>query len=188
MKLPRKFFEKKTLRVAKELLGCFLIRRIGRRKIVARIIETEAYCGPKDLANHASKGRTPRTEIMFGQAGYAYVYLIYGMYYCFNVVTERVNYPAAVLIRGMEINGQKIIGPGKVCRELEIDKKLNGLDLIKSQKLWIENRRLMNQNLESKIEDRRAKANQQKFNIISLPRVGVDYAGEYKNKPWRFGI
>ena len=156
------------------MLGCFLIRRIGGRKIVARIIETEAYCGPKDLANHASKGRTQRTEIMFGQAGRAYIYLIYGMYYCFNVVTERVNYPAAVLIRGLEINGQKIIGPGKVCRELEIDKKLNGLDLIKSQKLWIENRR--------------AETNQQKFNIISLPRVGVDYAGEYKNKPWRFGI
>jgi len=125
MKLPRKFFEKKTLRVAKELLGCFLIRRIGRRKIVARIIETEAYCGPKDLANHASKGRTPRTEIMFGQAGYAYVYLIYGMYYCLNIVTERPGFPAAVLIRSIKpilnISG-KTDGPGKLCRELKISK------------------------------------------------------------------
>jgi len=103
MRLPRKFFEQKTLSVAKNLLGCFLIRQIGRKRIVARIVETEAYCGPKDLANHASKGKTKRTEVMFNQAGHAYVYLIYGMYYCFNVVTEKMGYPAAVLIRGIEI-------------------------------------------------------------------------------------
>ncbi|MBX4190313.1 DNA-3-methyladenine glycosylase, partial [Candidatus Parcubacteria bacterium] len=116
-KLDRQFFEQKTLKVARELLGKYLVRRIGNKVIAAKITETEAYCGPNDKACHASKGRTSRTEVMFGKAGHAYVYLIYGMYHCLNIVTEKENYPAAVLIRGIG----SINGPGKLCRELKID-------------------------------------------------------------------
>jgi len=167
MKLKRIFFEQKTLKVAKELLGCFLIHQVGDLKIIARIIETEAYVGPKDKANHASKGITKRTEVMFGSAGHAYIYLIYGMYYCFNIVTESKGYPAAVLIRGIEIAGQKFIGPGKVCRELKIDKSLNNEDIVKSKKLWLEK-------------------GHKSTKIKKLSRVGIDYASEYKDKLWRF--
>ena len=172
MRLSRRFFEQKTLKVARELLGCFLIRKIGGQKIVAKIIETEAYCGPSDLANHASKGLTKRTTVMFGPSGQAYIYLIYGMYYCFNVVTEKQGYPAAVLIRGVEINKSRIIGPGKVCRELKIDKQFNGVDLIKSSDLYI-------------IAGVGDDFNRRQL-IKKLPRVGVDYAGAWAEKKWRF--
>ena len=178
MRLKRSFFNQKTLNVAKQLLGCFLIHKTGKNKIIGRIIETEAYCGPTDLASHASRGKTQRTQIMFGPAGHAYIYLIYGMYYCFNIVTENIDYPAAVLIRGVEIinnsklksQNSKVIGPGKVCRQMKIDKKYNGIDIVKSNKLWIEGS-------SKKTSD---------FTIKKLKRVGVDYAGEYKDKLWRF--
>lgn len=199
MKLPRSFFKQKTLKVARELLGCFLIRQTarpqccakrsgrGNKKIIARIIETEAYCGEKDLASHASQGRTKRTEVMFGPAGHAYIYLIYGMYYCFNIVTEKVDYPAAVLIRGVEINNQKIIGPGRVCRELKINKELNGVDLIKSNKLYITNRVGDDSRLPSRLRSKfGGQVNRRYPRIKKLPRVGVDYAREYKDKLWRF--
>src|SRR5215470_13977973 len=101
-KLSRSFYSRSTLDVASDLLGKVLIRRIDRRNLTGKIVETEAYVGPHDLACHASKGHTPRTSIMFGPAGYAYVYMIYGFYFCLNVVTERKEYPAAVLIRGIE--------------------------------------------------------------------------------------
>jgi len=177
MKIERNFYQQKTLKVAKELLGCFLIRQIGSSIIKAKIIETEAYCGPKDKANHASKGRTPRTEVMFGKAGHTYIYLIYGMYYCFNLVTEKEGYPSAVLIRGIELNGsprfgeasKKIIGPGKVSRELQIDKTLNKEDVVVSEKLWLEKGQSISK-------------------IKRMPRVGIDYANEYKDKLWRFGL
>lgn len=172
MRLKITFFEQKTLKVAKQLLGCFLIHKIGKKKIIARIIETEAYCGPADLANHASKGRTKRTEVMFRKAGHAYVYLIYGMYHCFNIVTEKENYPAAVLIRSVGIGKKEITGPGKVCRALGIDKRLNGVDLIKSKELWVEK------------NNQRLKDNK----IKRLPRVGVDYAGKWAKKKWRFQL
>lgn len=179
-KLNRSFYLQPTLKVAQELLGKFLVHRIGQKKIVGRITETEAYTGPKDKASHASRGRTSRTELMFGTAGFAYVYLIYGMYCCFNVVTERRNYPAAVLIRAIQPvttgeNGyfrlhEKIInGPGKVCRYLKIDKNLNGIDLT-GNVLWIED-------LGEKIK---------KSKIGKAKRIGIDYAGEYKDKLWRF--
>ncbi len=175
-KISREFFERPTLKVAKELLGKFLIRRTGGRKIVATITETEAYCGPKDLASHASRGpawpagrRTKRTEVMFGPAGYAYIYLIYGMYYCLNIVTEAEGYPAAVLIRAVGAAGAN--GPGKLCRFLKIDETLNGEDLIKSNKLWIEG------GIELKPRQ-----------IGRSKRIGVDYAGLYKNKLWRFFV
>lgn len=182
--LKKEFFTRiNTIKVAQELLGKFLIRKIGKKKIIALITETEAYHGPKDLASHASRGRTLRTEVMFGRGGYVYVYLIYGMYYCFNIVTGKENFPAAVLIRGVEIinnlkpktHNQLIGGPGKVCRELKIDKNLNKENLLTSKRLFV-------------VEDKKLlkKICSQAFKIKKTPRIGVDYAGIYKNKPWRF--
>src|SRR5687767_4392651 len=129
---PNKFFKSKTLTVAKELLGKTLVRQIGNKIIRERITEVEAYIGPHDLACHSSKGRTARTEIMFKEAGTIYVYLIYGMYWMLNIVTEEKDYPAAILIRGTE----NVSGPGRVTREFDIDKKLNGKLLGKESGLW----------------------------------------------------
>ncbi|MBI2063195.1 MAG: DNA-3-methyladenine glycosylase [Candidatus Yanofskybacteria bacterium] len=169
-KLTREFFNRPTLSVAKELLGKFLVRKTGRKVVAAMITETEAYCGPRDLASHASRGKTKRTEVMFGPPGYAYVYLIYGMYHCFNIVTERDGYPAAVLIRAIDVSS--INGPGKLCRYFQIDRTLNNNDLSKNNKLWI--------------EDRGTKIRQNQ--ITRSPRIGVDYAGKYKDKLWRFCV
>ena len=101
-KLPRSFYEQPTLDVAKQLLGKYLVRKHPQGVTVGRIVETEAYIGPHDLACHASHGRTPRTEVMFGSAGHAYVYFVYGVHYMLNLVTEAFNHPAAVLIRALE--------------------------------------------------------------------------------------
>jgi len=185
IKLPRSFYSRSTLDVANDLLGKVLIRRLGRRKLAGRIVETEAYVGPHDLACHASKGHTPRTAVMFGPPGFAYVYMIYGFYFCLNVVTEPEGYPAAVLIRAVEpLEGVDLMkklrshpvrhtniasGPGKLCMAMSIDKQLNGADLLGTT-IWIEDRNI----------DRGA--------ILTSPRVGVDYAGEYKDKPWRFFV
>jgi DNA-3-methyladenine glycosylase len=184
-KLPRSFYSRSALDVASDLLGKVLIRRLRRRNLAGKIVETEAYAGPHDLACHASKGHTPRTAVMFGEAGPAYVYMIYGFHFCLNVVTERVGYPAAVLIRAVEpIENVDVMrrargnperetdiasGPGKLCRAMSIDKKLNGEDLLAAT-LWIEDRKL------------------DAGTIRTSPRVGVDYAGEYKDKPWRFYV
>ncbi|MCL4437553.1 DNA-3-methyladenine glycosylase, partial [Patescibacteria group bacterium] len=116
--LNQNFFNRPTTKVAKELLGKFLVIRKGNQKIALMIIETEAYDGPNDKASHASRGKTKRTEPMFGEAGNFYIYLIYGMYYLLNVVTGPKNYPAAVLIRGAEKidkNPLKLNGPGKIA-------------------------------------------------------------------------
>lgn len=172
--LPRSFYDRDTVQVARELLGCFLIRKIGRKIIRARILETEAYAGEDDLASHASKGRTPRTEIMYGEPGHAYVYMIYGMYHCFNIVTERKDFPAAVLIRAVEIEGvsyQQTNGPGKLCRLLNIDRSLNDWDMTKGEKLWIEH----------------GKKADPKY-IRADKRIGIDYAKHCKEYLWRFMI
>src|SRR5581483_5179153 len=100
--LPRSFYDRDTTLVAKDLLGKLLVRKIGRKTLVGKIVETEAYLGPHDLAAHSARGRTKRTEVMFGPPGHAYVYLIYGMYCCMNVVTEREGHASAVLIRALE--------------------------------------------------------------------------------------
>ena len=184
-KLSRSFYSRSTLDVATDLLGKVLVRKLGQRNLVGKIVETEAYVGPHDLACHASKGNTPRTSIMFGAPGYAYVYMIYGFYFCLNVVTEPLGYPAAVLIRGVEPienvdlmrelrnNPQRetniASGPGKLCMAMSIDKQLNGADLLGTT-IWIEDRKL------------------DPGPIRTSPRVGVDYAGEYKDKPWRFFV
>jgi DNA-3-methyladenine glycosylase len=175
MILQKNFFNHNTLKVAQELLNCVLVRKIGNKVIRGIITETEAYKGENDLASHASKGRTPRTELMFGEAGRAYIYLIYGMYYCLNIVTEKKDYPAAVLIRAVKIENidyKKTNGPGKVCRELKIDKKLNGWDMTKGERIWIE----------------KPAQNFSKKNIVADKRVGVDYARHCKDYLWRFFI
>lgn len=192
MMLPPSFFNRPTLAAAKNLLGKRLCRRVfadktddrqnrqirqharGRDTTISGIItETEAYDGPHDLASHASRGRTPRTEVMFGPPGTIYVYLVYGMHWCLNVVTGPQDYPAAVLIRGVRIDGtpqQQTNGPGKVCRTLKIDGHLNARLLGRSTGLWIEDADIA-------IPSRQIKA---------TPRIGVDYAGAYRGKPWRF--
>ncbi len=176
--LPREFYARPTLKVAKDLLGKVLIKHTPNGILQTKIVDVEAYVGPKDKACHASKGRTKRTEIMFGPAGFTYVYLIYGMYHCLNIVTEREEYPAAILIRGLEIFGDnnplalptRIDGPGRVCRFLEVDRAHNGLDATLGTKLWIEDYGLT----------------VSRKQIQTLPRIGVDYAGEWAKKLWRF--
>lgn len=166
------FFQRDTLTVAKQLLGCFLVRKIGRKVIRARITEVEAYIGEDDLACHASKGRTKRTEIMYGEAGHAYVYLVYGMYELLNIVTEKAGFPAAVLIRAVEVDGvpnNKTNGPGKLCQFLKIDRKLNGWDVTQGEKLWIERGK--------KIPEK---------NILATRRIGIDYAKHCREYLWRF--
>lgn len=174
--LTRHFFARPTLQVARSLLGKYLVRANGSDCIAAKIIEVEAYLGPDDRASHASKGRTDRTEVMFGQPGVAYVYLIYGMYHCFNVVTERTGYPAAILVRAVEVDSQHpaalIDGPGRVSRFFQIDRTLNRLDLTLGKTLWIEDRG------ERVAESR----------IAAFPRIGVDYAGAWAAKPWRLRL
>lgn len=158
------FFERDVLKVAPELLGKYLIRNIDNHQESYMITEVEAYRGEEDLACHASKGRTTRTEIMFAPGGYIYVYLIYGMYWMLNFVTGRSDEPQAVLIRGLD----KIPGPGRLTRNLKIDKSFYGESLIQSDRLWV--------------EDQKKNA---KFEVS--PRIGIDYSGEiWKNKPWRF--
>ena len=179
--LPRTFFARPTLTVAQELLGKVLCRQTPKGLIETKIIDVEAYVGPEDKACHASKGRTKRTDVMFGPAGYTYVYMIYGMYHCLNLVTEQVDYPAAVLIRGLEVikdhassetKPTRIDGPGRVCRFLNLDRTYNVLDATQGEILWVEDRGIT----------------LPKTQIQELPRVGVDYAGEWAKKLWRFCI
>ena len=194
--LLRKFYSRPTLDVAKDLLGCVLVRKItpvksgkagarsgeqfdGVKEIRAIITETEAYVGEDDLASHASKGRTPRTELMYGEAGHAYVYLVYGMYNCLNIVTEKKDFPAAVLIRAVKIEAveyKKTNGPGKLCKVLEIDKNLNGLDVTLGEKMWIESSRS------------RATGQAQQKEIVANKRIGIDYARHCKEYLWRFTL
>jgi DNA-3-methyladenine glycosylase len=169
--LPRPFYARETLTVAQELLGMHVVRRDGTHLRIGRIVETEAYKGPHDLAAHSSKGRTARTDVMFGPPGHAYVYLIYGMWNCLNVVTAAAGVPHAVLIRALEpIGGLTLAthGPGLLCRAMNIDRSLNGTDLHGST-LWIE-----------RPQDFTAPK------IARATRIGVDYAGTWAEKPWRF--
>ncbi len=138
---------------------------------VARIVETEAYKGPLDLAAHSARGRTARTEVMFGPPGHAYVYLIYGMWNCLNIVTAAEGMPHAVLIRAVEpISGitDPTHGPGLLCKALHIDRSFNGMDLV-GPVLWIERPRVPGA-----------------VRVARSTRIGVDYAGEWAARPWRF--
>jgi DNA-3-methyladenine glycosylase len=172
--LSRAFFARRTLTVARELIGMLLVRRDRGRLRIGRIVETEAYQGPTDLAAHSARGRTDRNAVMFGPPGYAYVYLIYGMWNCVNVVVREAGVPHAVLIRALEpvanIPG-KTYGPGLLCKALDIDRRLNGVDLCKpnASPLWIESPRKL-----------------APCRIARAARIGVDYAGEWALRPWRF--
>ncbi|HAU29525.1 MAG TPA: DNA-3-methyladenine glycosylase [Rhodospirillaceae bacterium] len=132
-KLSRAFFERPTLEVARDLLGKTLV--FGRHSGI--ITETEAYIGENDPACHAARGRTKRTETMYAKAGTVYIYLIYGMYHCLNIVTEAKDFPAAVLIRGLRMEGQHLDGPGKLCKALGLTRQHNGLDAITSGDICI---------------------------------------------------
>lgn len=166
--LPQNFFDRPTITVAKELLGKFLVRKIGRRVRRGMITEVEAYIGPHDKASHASRGRTKRTEIMFGKSGHWYICMVYGMHYCLNVVTEQEGYPAAILIRSVE----GVLGPGRVCGYFKIDMRLNRKIAAKKTGLWIEDGCI-------KINPR---------TIRRSPRIGIAYAEEWQKKLWRFYI
>jgi DNA-3-methyladenine glycosylase len=164
--LPQSFYDRPALQVARALLGTVLVHRQQR----GRIVEVEAYLGPHDLAAHSSKGRTRRTEVMFGPAGHAYVYFIYGMHHCFNVVCGR---GSAVLIRALEpLEGitLRTDGPGRLTKALQLDAKHYGLSL---------------QGPTLRLEwERRVRANE----VSRGPRVGVDYAGEWARKPYRLWL
>ena len=168
--LPQSYFNRSTLVVARSLVGKYLVRENGKGTMVGKIVEVEAYVGPQDKACHASKGRTARTDVLFGPPGMSYVYLIYGMYHCLNVVTEETDFPAAVLIRAVEIDGELVDGPGRLCRAFDIDRSLNRIDLTTRKHLWF--------------EDRGTKVRRGK--VGTFPRIGVDYAGEWARKLWRF--
>src|SRR3990172_4886005 len=141
--LPFSFYERNTLEVAHDLLGKYLIRRNGKKKWVGRIVEAEAYIGEDDPACHAFHGLTPRTRVMYGPPGHAYVYFTYGMYFMLNVVTEREGFPAAVLLRALEPvlgfsdeDPRPASGPGKLCKSMQIDKSMNSISLSGGE-LWI---------------------------------------------------
>lgn len=173
-RLPRAHFEGHTVDVAIALLGKLLLRRTPDGLRVGRVVETEAYHGMEDLACHAARGQTPRNRPMFGRAGTAYVYRIYGVWDCLNAVTGPEGFPAAVLIRGLapvsDFGVRDGAGPGKLCRLLEIDRGLNQTDLVDGEDLWF-------------ADDRMPAAQ-----IESGPRIGVDYAGEAAAWPWRFWV
>ena len=191
--LSREFYDRESIIVAKELLGKLLVHNINGENIVSKIVETEAYMGIIDKAAHSYGGkRTKRFEIMYGKAGFSYVYLIYGIYNCFNIVTNKEGIPQAILIRGVEpIEGIEFMaqsrynkpydllnksqltnltnGPGKLCKALAIDRSLNGLDMCAS-KLYV------------------LEGDNKEVDIVSAKRVGIDYAEEAKDYLWRFYI
>ncbi len=173
MTLKQKFFVRDSLLVAKELPGKKLVRKYRGNILSGLICETEAYLGSMDSASHAFRGRTPRNAVMFGRAGMAYVYFIYGMHYMLNIVTEEEGCPCAILIRAIvplegiehmqryrgKIGKDLTNGPAKLCRALAIDKSLNGWDLTAAEKLWVED--------QPSIPERYIKKG---------PRIGIDYA------------
>lgn len=183
--LPRSFFARDTQLVARQLLGKLLVRRWRGIDLVGRITEVESYVGQDDLACHAAKGRTPRTEVMFGPAGHAYVYLVYGIHELFNLVTEQEGFPAAVLVRSLEpvagiaamrrARGAQAIeqlttGPGRLTQALRISRQFNRLDCCANDRLLVADDG-------TRIDDAL---------VQTGPRVGVDYAGVWAALPWRY--
>ena len=175
--LSSDFFSQKTEKIAVDLLGKVLVRRVGNKEISGIIIETEAYLGTQDKACHSHKGLTPRTKVMFGPAGRWYVYLVYGMYYCLNLVTEPEGNPCAVLIRALKpISGVppsiKTDGPGKLCKALRVNGAFNKKEA---------------DNLNSGLYLQDQDISLLPREIKKAKRIGVDYAGErWKNRLLRF--
>ena len=176
LRLDRDSFNRPTLQVARDLLGKFIVRRHGTRRIEAMIMEVEAYKGPQDRACHAYGGRrTPRVEPLYAEGGTVYVYLVYGMHWLLNFSTAGRDKPEGVLVRAIlpDGDGNVIVGPGRVTRYLDIDKRLDGTDATGSGQMWLEDRGV-------RVPARR---------IRRGPRVGVDFAGPYwAARPWRFWI
>lgn len=183
-RLRRDFYKQSTLTVARELLGQRLVRVLDDQRISGLIVEVEAYIGEDDAACHAARGRTPRNEVMYGPPGHAYVYFIYGMHHCLNVVTEEKGFPAAVLIRalepleGLEImrrhrpgrpDGELTNGPAKLCQALAIGRGFNGVDLCTSESLFIKEGRTVAQE-----------------EIEASPRIGIKADKVAVSVPWRF--
>lgn len=169
-KLPRSYFRRPATELARALIGKILVRRMRGKALRARVVETEAYLGPHDLASHAAKGRTRRTEALFGPAGRAYVYLIYGMYQMLNVVAGRVGEAQAVLIRAAKpLDGWKadLSGPGRLTRAFQVTRSEHALDLAGDQLYFL--------------DDPAYQAR-----VVAAKRVGIDYAGEWKDAPLRF--
>lgn len=193
-KLSRKFYNRTSLDLAQDLLGKYLVHTVNGIELVGKIVETEAYMGPIDKAAHSyNNRRTKRTEVMFGPPGYAYVYVIYGMYFCMNIVANKVDTPQAVLIRALEpvaniekmaeLRYQKSLltcsnkeisnltnGPGKLCKAFNITKLENGIDLCKGSFFLFQSHE------------------KPEFEVVSTTRVGIDYAEEAVLYPWRFYI
>lgn len=198
MRLDKKFYERDARRVAKELLGKILVRKINGKSIKCRIVETEAYIGAIDKASHAyGNKRTPRTEPLYGEAGLSYVYFIYGMYHCFNLITDKVDYASGVLIRAVEpLEGidemsklrfnktydelskyQKknlTNGPGKLCMAMKITREENKVQTLISDELYVE----------EPLEKYRLDF----IEITEAKRIGIDYAEEAKDFLWRYYI
>ena len=172
-RLPRAFYARDAVTVARELPGKVLVHQDGPVRRAARIVETEAYHGPDDRASHARFGRTPRASVMFGPPGIAYVYLVYGVAHCFNVVTGEEGHPSAVLVRAAEpLEGclHATSGPGNLCRALAIRREReNGLDLTGAT-LYLED------------------AAAPLARVVASPRVNVGFAGSWAGKPWRFSL
>lgn len=185
MVLPRRFYCRSPLDVARELLGKKLVRAYRGATVSGMIVEAEAYLGADDSASHAYKGKTLRNAVMFGQPGHAYVYLVYGVHHMLNVVTGDERVPCAVLIRALvPVDGESIMrrwtgknahltdGPGKLCRAMRIDGTLNGWDLTEGYRLWLEE-------YETIPESR----------ILRTKRIGIDYARPRdREAPWRFAV
>lgn len=180
--LPRSFYARPVLSVARSVIGKILVHDSPEGRVCGRIVEAEAYRGPQDRAAHSFGGRrTPRTEVMFGRPGHAYVFFVYGMHWHFNLVTTAVDAPEAVLIRAVEpLEGVELMarrrglspgrreltnGPGKLCQAFGIDGKLYGADLTRGT-LYL--------------------ADGPSVEVAASKRIGIDYAGEWADKPWRF--
>ncbi len=172
-KLARTFYDRDPVVVAQELLGACLVHVCGGVKRIGRIVEVEAYLGPHDRAAHSARGLTERTKVMFGPPGHAYVYMIYGMHCCMNVVTQAAGMASAVLLRAvepLENIESRTQGPGLLCKAMNIDRRINGCDLL-SGELYIT-----------------ARPRSASISIVKRPRIGVDYAGQWARRLLRFYI
>jgi DNA-3-methyladenine glycosylase len=186
LRLKRSFFIRGTLTVAKDLLGKYLVRKIGRKKLVGKIVETEAYIGPEDRASHAYQGKvTPRNKTEYLTGGHVYIYLCYGMYWHLNITTSLAGKPECVLIRALEPIDQKVktkkisSGPGKLCNWLKLNKSFDGEDLTKSKRIWVATSPKGREGPGEKLKRQQ---------IVAAKRIGIDYAGSWAKKPWRFYI
>lgn len=162
MRLAYNFYNRPVVEVAQDLLG----KKLVWGMFEGIITETEAYAGTDDAASHAARGETPRSKIMFGPPGHVYVYLIYGVYYCLNIVTDKPGRPSAVLIRGIKLPDIHLNGPGKICRYLGINKSHNNLNLVDNAKIYLTQGKIAR-------------------NYIATPRIGIKKA---KDSLWRFVI